>query len=52
MAGKKTLRITDIQLTEKKSLQPWDMRALKGDLKDSNMRKLVFGASGGSDHML
>jgi hypothetical protein len=52
MAGKKTLRVTDIQLTKKKSLQPWDMRILKGDFKDSNMRKLVFGDSGVSDHML
>ena len=47
------LRVTDIQLTaKKKSLQQWDMRILKGDFKDSNMRKLVFGASGVCDHML
>jgi len=52
MAGKKPLRITDIQLTEKNPFSRGICVYLWGDLKDSEMRKLVFGASGVSDHML
>lgn len=52
MVREKPLRATDIRLRKKKSLQPWDILILKGDFKDSDMKKLFFVASGVSDHML